>query len=115
MACAYVVIPKSEVYPTAGCCTRAKAAAEKEAGRKEKAEKKKAKPAAKKKTTRKTTRTTKVASGPMRLVWVVCDHTGSSVKTYPYKERDDAHAEAARLTTDKGKQHFVKNEKVPLE
>jgi hypothetical protein len=97
----------------------ARAAAEKAAGDKEKAVKKKKKTAKKKSTRKKTSRASKSApaksAGRMRLVWVVCDQTGGPVKEYPYPERSEADAEAARLTSTKGKQHFVRKEKVPME
>ena len=94
----------------------ARMAAEKEAEAKQKKAKKKA--PAKKKTAAKK-KTTKAASsrsaGRMRLVWAVCDQSGSPVKQYNYPERDEADKEAARLTASKGKLHFVRKEKVPME
>lgn len=97
----------------------AKMAAEKAAEKKSKVAKKaKAKKAkAKKKPVRKTKAKAGAArsSGRMRLVWVVCDHTGNGVKSFDYPERDKADAEAAKRTESKGKPHFVKSEKVPME
>ena len=92
----------------------ARMAAEKAAEKKEKATKKKTTKKAPAKSKARTTAATK-PTGSRKLVWVVCDHTGSPVKTYPYPERGSADEEAARLTTSKGKQHFVRNEKVPME
>ena len=94
----------------------AKAAAEAAAGKKEKAAKKKAtkKKAAKKTSARKKAATTKSA-GRLKLVWTVCDHSGSGVKSFAFNEEALARKEAKRLSEDKGKVHFVKKEKVPLE
>ena len=109
----------------------ARLAAEKAAAKKEKEAKKGAK---KTRTTKATTtkkaakkKTTKAASkassksaaakpaGGLKMVWAVCDNTGSIVKTYPYPDRKTADSEAGRLTTSKGKTHFVKSDKVPME
>ena len=95
----------------------AKMAAEKAAEKKEKAAKKKAtakkKTATKKKTTKKASATK--SAGRMKVVWVVCDQAGGPVKTFPFPEEKQARAEADRLTSDKGKTHFVKRDKVPME
>jgi len=94
----------------------AKLAAEADATKKAKATKKKAakkKKVAKKKTVRK--KAAKKAAGRLKLVWVVCDHSGSGVKTFAFNEQKVAEKEAKRLTEDKGKTHFVKKDKVPLE
>jgi len=100
----------------------AKLAAEAAAGKKAKkkvAKKKTAKKkTAKKKAVRKTTARKKAATksaGRLKLVWVVCDHSGSGVKTFAFNEQAVAVKEAKRLTEDKGKTHFVKKDKVPLE
>jgi len=93
----------------------ARAAAEAEAGKKAKTAKKKV---AKKKAAKKTTARKKAATksaGRLKLVWVVCDHSGSGVKEFAFNEEALARKEAKRLTEDKGKVHFVKKEKVPLE
>ena len=95
----------------------ARMAAEKAAG--DKAKKKTTKKAAPKKkaAARKKTSTKAAArsAGRMRLVWAVCDQSGTPVKQYDYPKRDDADKEAARLTASKGKLHFVRKEKVPME
>lgn len=65
-----------------------------------------------KKTTRKT------ASKPaerIRVVWLVCDQSGSAIKTYPYPEEQAARGEAERRTKDTGKTHFVTRGEVPFE
>lgn len=97
----------------------ARMAAEKAAGDKEKKVAKKA-PAKKKTTTRKRAPAKKKDTAPkpgirVKLVWVVCDQAGSPVKTFLYPERKDADKEAARLTEKKGKLHFVKKDRVPME
>lgn len=95
----------------------ARMAAEKAAEKKEKDTKRKAPKTAgaKPKPRSRAAAAASKAVGSRKLVWVVCDHTGTPVKTYPYPERGTADQEAARLTTSKGKQHFVRNEKVPME
>jgi mannitol-specific phosphotransferase system IIBC component len=95
----------------------AKLAAEAAAGKKAKAAKKKV-AKKKKKVAKKTTTRKKAASksaGRLKLVWVVCDHSGSGVKTFAFNEQKLAVKEAKRLSEDKGKTHFVKKDKVPLE
>ena len=108
----------------------ARLAAEKAAEKKEKETAKGAKKtrkgtttktAAKKKTKKAASKASSTKSaaakpaGGMKLVWAVCDNTGATVKTFPYRDRKSADTEAARLTTSKGKTHFVKNDKVPME
>jgi hypothetical protein len=90
----------------------AKMAAEKAAAAKEKAKKKKKAPAKKRATKKKAAA---ASGGRMKVVWAVCDQTGNLVKTYDYPKRGDADKEAARLTESKGKPHFVRAEKVPME
>jgi hypothetical protein len=95
-------------------------AAEKKAASKAKKKKKVAKKKAAKKTRSTAKKTSSKAAaakpaGAMKLVWVVCDNTGAPVKTFAYPERKTADAEATRLTSSKGKQHWVRNEKVPME
>ena len=62
----------------------AKAAAEAEATKKAKAKKK----VAKKKTAKKKVakKTAAKSAGRLKLVWVVCDHSGSGVKTFSHTE-----------------------------
>jgi hypothetical protein len=93
----------------------ARMAAEKEAAKKEKATKKKT--AAKKKTTKKKASKSSAtkSAGRMKVVWVVCDQAGGPVKTFAFNEEKTARTEADRLTQDKGKTHFVKRDKVPME
>ena len=101
----------------------ARLAAEKAAGDKEKevAKTTKKTKATKKprSTSAKTTKASRASAAKpamgMKLVWVVCDNTGGVVKAFPYPERKAADTEAARLTTSKGKTHFVKTDKVPME
>lgn len=93
----------------------ARMAQEKAAERREKEEatarRKEAPPAA----TRARSSAPAVPGGAMRLVWVVCDQAGNAVKTYPYREKAESDAEARRLTEKKGKLHFVKKDRAPLE
>ncbi len=65
---------------------------------------------------RKATRKTAAKpAGRTRVVWLVCDQSGSAVKTYPYPEEKDARGEAKRLTKNTGKSHFVTRGEVPFE
>jgi hypothetical protein len=89
-------------------------AKEAEVTRKEKAaaaETKKSAPA-KKKTTRKTATKTTTRT---RAVWLVCDQSGTSVKTYKYRDEEAARAEAEKRTQESGKTHFVKRGEVPFD
>ena len=65
-----------------------------------------------KKATRKTA---SKPAGRTRVVWLVCDQSGSAVKTFPYPEEQAARDEAARRTEDTGKTHFVTRGEVPFE
>jgi hypothetical protein len=93
----------------------ARVAAEKKAGAAEKATKKKV---AKKKVVKKKTTRRKAASKRavrMRRVYIVCDHAGNPVKIYAFNQEDVATKEAARLTTSKGKQHWVSTGREPMD
>ncbi len=99
-------------------------AKEAEVGRQEKAAGGTKKDASAKKTTKKTAKKTakkttrKTASKSVertRIVWLVCDQSGSAVKTYPYPEEKAAREEAERRTKDTGKTHFVTRGEVPFE
>jgi len=94
----------------------AKLAAEKAADTKEKtAKKKKAPPKKRAPSARAAAAAAAKAGVRMRLVWVVCDQAGNPVKSYPYPARAEADAEVARLTGSKGKTHFIKKDKEPME
>lgn len=51
----------------------------------------------------------------VKIVWAVCDQTGSQVKSYPYAEEAAALADAQQRTTATGRTHFVTRAEVPLE
>jgi hypothetical protein len=79
---------------------------------------------AKQKTTKKTTAkkttgtkktTTKKTAGRIRVVWLLCDQSGSTVRTYAYPREQEVRAEAERLTTKTGKTHFVTRGEVPFD
>lgn len=53
--------------------------------------------------------------GRTRIVWAVCDPSGSTIDTFPYPKEAEARAEAERLTAEKGRPHFVKRGEVPFE
>ena len=63
---------------------------------------------------RRTTKKTAASAGRTRIVWVVCDRSGSDVKIYPYPEEKEALAEVQRLTDETGKTHFVTRRSVPF-
>ena len=54
-------------------------------------------------------------TGRIRIVWIVCDQTGSPVDTFDYPKEQEARAKAESLTGEKGKPHFVKRGEVPFE
>jgi hypothetical protein len=86
----------------------ARLAAEAAATAREKEEKKKTAPA-------KKAATPRAPRGPkppvrMKIVWAVGEPGGQAVKVYPYPQKPQADAEAARL----GRGHIVKAMKVPM-
>jgi hypothetical protein len=81
----------------------AEKAAGKAAGKKEKTSASSAKAAPEKSATR------------MKLVWLVCDNAGEPVKSFAFGEFEAAKEEAAKLSEKKGKLHFVRKDKAPLE
>lgn len=94
----------------------ARLAAEKQAEDREKEEKKKTKAKAPKKPRASRSRTSATKSaGRLKAVWVVCDQSGSIVRTFPFSGQADAEKECKKLISDKGKLHFVKMDKVPME
>ena len=89
----------------------ARAAAEAAATRKQQqSEPKKA--AAKKAAPKKASK--KAAPARTRIVWAVCDHSGSTVLTFPYAQEQEARAEAERRSGEAGKPFFVKQSEVPF-
>lgn len=50
----------------------------------------------------------------VRLVWSVCDQRGDEVRQFPYAKEQEARDEAARLSTETGRPHFVKSSEVPV-
>lgn len=82
-----------------------KSSAKKSSAKKTSAKKKKA--SAKKPATRK-----KGASkGRVKIVWAVGVPAGTALKIFPYREKAEAEAEAARLTLKKGTLHVVRSER----
>jgi len=51
----------------------------------------------------------------VKIVWAVCDQSGSQVKTYPYAQESEANADARQRTETTGKTHFVNRAEVPFE
>lgn len=54
-------------------------------------------------------------AGRIKVVWLVCDHAGSPVETYPYAQEQAARNDAEKRTQESGKPHFVTRGEVPLE
>ena len=79
----------------------ARAALEAEAAAKQKASSRKA--------------SSKKFTGRTRVVWLLCDPSGRSVRTYLYPEEQKARADAEKLTAETGKTHFVSRGEVPFE
>ena len=92
----------------------ARAAAEAEAAEKEKATARKT-PGTKTSAGASPKRVLAKTTGRIRIVWIVCDQSGSPVGTFDYPKGDEARAEAERLTREKAKPHFVKRGEVPFE
>ena len=92
-------------------------AAEAEAKRQEKQKndevKKKAKKTSAKKTSAKKPATRKkgASKGRVKIVWAVSVPAGNALKIFPYREKAQAEAEAARLTLKKGTLHVVRSER----
>lgn len=53
-------------------------------------------------------------AGRVKLVWRVYGPQHKEVATFAFKDRDQADAEAARLTEKLGKPHVVKSVRVPV-
>src|SRR5688500_15501455 len=51
----------------------------------------------------------------MKVVWGVGEHGQPVVRTFPYPQKPAAEAEAARLSSQTGRVHVVRPEKVPME
>ena len=64
--------------------------------------------------TKKTTGTKKPAER-IRVVWLLCDQSGRTVKTYVYPQEREVRAESERLTKKTGKTHFVTRGEVPFD
>ena len=50
-----------------------------------------------------------------KVVWKIFNVNYKEVAVYPYAQKQDADAMAAKLTTESGQSHFVNSVKVPLE
>jgi hypothetical protein len=87
--------------------------AEADEGEAEEAPKKPKKKAAPKEPKPKRTRTPKVVR--QKVVWGVFNNSNARVATYPYPQRSEADAHAAKLMADKGSTFFVQPVKEPIE
>lgn len=63
--------------------------------------------------TKSRSRTAKVVR--LKVVWGVFNNSNQQVESYPYPQKADAEAHAARLTNDKKQTHFVQSVKKPFE
>jgi hypothetical protein len=96
-------------------------AAEADIAAREKSEAARERTEAKTKTATKSTKTTKKKAGSVasasrqKVVWKIFNVNYKEVAVFPYAQKQDADAMAAKLTTDSGQSHFVNSVKVPLE
>jgi hypothetical protein len=51
----------------------------------------------------------------MKIVWDVCNTTGTAVKSFPYPDKARAEAETETLTRSTGRTHILRPTKVPME
>lgn len=51
----------------------------------------------------------------MKIVWDVCNVTGTAVKSFPYPDKAAAEAETETLTRSTGRTHILRPTKVPME
>lgn len=54
------------------------------------------------------------ASGRMKMVWMVYDAAAHHVATFDFADKAKADRLAARLTSEKGSTHFVRQVKQPM-
>ena len=71
--------------------------------------------------TKSATKSTKKKAGSVasasrqKVVWKIFNVNYKEVAVFPYAQKQDADAMAAKLTTESGQSHFVNSVKVPLE
>jgi len=51
----------------------------------------------------------------MKIVWDVCNATGTAVKSFPYPDKAEAEAQTETLTRSTGRTHILRPTKVPME
>lgn len=51
----------------------------------------------------------------MKIVWDVCNTTGTAVKSFAYPDKARAEAETETLTRSTGRTHILRPTKVPME
>lgn len=85
-------------------------AAEEKAVKKEKRAASKKTSASKKKASSKSSKEVR-----MRAAWGVFDNSYRMVSSFPYTAKEEAEAEAVKLTKQKDSTHFVKMSKTPME
>ena len=51
----------------------------------------------------------------MKIVWDVCNVTGTAVKSFPYPDKAEAEAATETLTRSTGRTHILRPTKVPME
>lgn len=77
-------------------------------------EEKLAKKSARKKATKRSSRS-RAKDVRMKIVWVVCNSSGSAVRVFAYPDKDAATAEAQRLSSSTGQPHELRPTKVPMD
>jgi hypothetical protein len=51
----------------------------------------------------------------MKIVWVIYDPAGKSIRTFAYPDKDAGTAEAQRLSNVTGRRHELRPSKIPME
>ena len=54
-------------------------------------------------------------SARMKIVWEICNNTGTAVRLFPYPDKAKAEAETEALTRTTGRTHVLRATKVPME
>jgi len=91
----------------------ARAAAEAQLEEAEKEAKKEAKKAAKATSSARSKPATKAVR--MKIVWEVCNASGTAVKTFPYPDKAAAESVTANLSKSTGRPHVLRAAKVPMD
>ncbi|MCA8960536.1 MAG: hypothetical protein KDC38_08485 [Planctomycetes bacterium] len=72
-----------------------------------------ARPGGDRASTKRTSAKTPAAGGRMKIVWSVLDPGYRVVESFPFPRKSDAEKRARELSESTGKEHFVREQKVP--